>query len=75
MLTAVGADFVDDEPVATRPDAEDALRIAYRGAVLRLAARDLTGSVEVSDVAAELADLAAGDPGGSAGRRQGRPAR
>ena len=38
----------------------DALRVAYRGAVLRLAARDLTGSVEVSDVAAELADLAAG---------------
>jgi len=60
MLTAVGADFLIDEPVATHADAVDALRVAYRGAVLRLAARDLTGSVEVSDVAAELADLAAG---------------
>jgi glutamate-ammonia-ligase adenylyltransferase len=60
MLTAVGADFMVDDPVATRAEASDALRVAYRGAVLRLAARDLTGSVEVSDVAAELADLAAG---------------
>jgi [glutamine synthetase] adenylyltransferase / [glutamine synthetase]-adenylyl-L-tyrosine phosphorylase len=59
MLTAVGADFQSDEPVAGRSDATDALRVAYRGALLRLAARDLTGSVEVSDVAAELADLAA----------------
>ena len=49
MLTAVGADFLIDEPVATHADAVDALRVAYRGAVLRLAARDLTGSVEVSD--------------------------
>jgi glutamate-ammonia-ligase adenylyltransferase len=60
MLTAVGADFMVDDPVATRSDAADELRVAYRGAVLRLAARDLTGSVELSDVAAELADLAAG---------------
>jgi glutamate-ammonia-ligase adenylyltransferase len=60
MLTAVGADFLAAEPVAAGTDAPDALRVAYRGAVLRLAARDLTGSVEVSDVAAELADLAAG---------------
>jgi glutamate-ammonia-ligase adenylyltransferase len=60
MLTAVGADFVAHEPVASGPDTADALRVAYRGAILRLAARDLTGTVEVSDVAAELADLAAG---------------
>jgi glutamate-ammonia-ligase adenylyltransferase len=33
--------------------------VAYRGALVRLAARDLTGAVDVSDVAAELADLAA----------------
>jgi glutamate-ammonia-ligase adenylyltransferase len=60
MLTAVGADFMADEPVATRADAVDALRVAYRGALLRLAARDLTGSADVTHVAAELADLAAG---------------
>ncbi len=60
MLMSVGADFVDDEPVASGEGTADALRVAYRGAILRLAARDLTGTVEVSDVAAELADLAAG---------------
>ena len=38
--------------------AYDALRIAYRRCLLTLAARDLTGSVEVDEVAAELADLA-----------------
>src|SRR4051794_2007124 len=59
LLTAVGADFVDNEPVAAGAGSADALRVAYRGAVLRLAARDLTGHAEVADVAAELADLAA----------------
>ncbi|MDT7571492.1 MAG: [glutamine synthetase] adenylyltransferase / [glutamine synthetase]-adenylyl-L-tyrosine, partial [Actinomycetota bacterium] len=59
LMDAVGADASVTEPVAARPDADDALRVAYRGALLRLAARDLTGSVDVSDVAAELADLAA----------------
>lgn len=59
MLTAVGADASAQDPVAGAVDPADALRVAYRGAVLRLAARDLTGAVDVSDVAAELADLAA----------------
>lgn len=61
LLTAVGAD-----PAAARPRAVgdgtavlDALRVAYRRALLVLAARDLTGSVSVDDATAELADLAA----------------
>jgi [glutamine synthetase] adenylyltransferase / [glutamine synthetase]-adenylyl-L-tyrosine phosphorylase len=48
--------------VAEAPDdlgALDALRVAYRGALLRLAARDLAEDLGVDDVAAELADLAA----------------
>jgi glutamate-ammonia-ligase adenylyltransferase len=60
MLTAVGADPSAEEPIATAANPADALRVAYRGALLRLAARDLTGAANVSDVAAELADLAAG---------------
>ena len=36
-----------------------ALRIAYKRALLRLAARDLTGAAEIDDVMAGLADLAA----------------
>jgi [glutamine synthetase] adenylyltransferase / [glutamine synthetase]-adenylyl-L-tyrosine phosphorylase len=36
----------------------DALRVAYRRRLLRLAARDLAGGLQVDDVAAELADLA-----------------
>jgi glutamate-ammonia-ligase adenylyltransferase len=35
------------------------MRVSYRGALLGLAARDLRGDVDVADVAAELADLAA----------------
>jgi glutamate-ammonia-ligase adenylyltransferase len=38
--------------------AYDALRVAYRRQLLTLAARDLSGAVEVDDVAGELADLA-----------------
>ena len=40
--------------------AEDALRVEYRRLLLRLASRDLTHHLGVDDVAAELADLAAG---------------
>ncbi len=60
MLLAVGADPDDPEPRAAGADAPvlDALRVAYRGAVLLLAAGDLTGAVPVDGVAAELADLA-----------------
>ncbi|HVW81419.1 MAG TPA: bifunctional [glutamine synthetase] adenylyltransferase/[glutamine synthetase]-adenylyl-L-tyrosine phosphorylase [Mycobacteriales bacterium] len=36
----------------------DALRVAYRTCLLRLAARDLCGDVAVDDVAGELSDLA-----------------
>jgi [glutamine synthetase] adenylyltransferase / [glutamine synthetase]-adenylyl-L-tyrosine phosphorylase len=50
LATAVGD--------ATGRTAYDALRVAYRRCLLTLAARDLTASVEVDEVAAELADLA-----------------
>ncbi|MEP7055794.1 MAG: bifunctional [glutamine synthetase] adenylyltransferase/[glutamine synthetase]-adenylyl-L-tyrosine phosphorylase [Actinomycetota bacterium] len=60
LLLAVGAEPGDDQPVA--PAAGDQqlgeLRIAYRTALLRLAARDVSGLLDVADVAAELADLA-----------------
>ncbi|MDQ1689642.1 MAG: [glutamine synthetase] adenylyltransferase / [glutamine synthetase]-adenylyl-L-tyrosine [Frankiaceae bacterium] len=39
-------------------EARDALRVAYRRHLLGLAARDLSGTVELDEVAAELADLA-----------------
>ena len=62
LLRAVGADPRDDDPVATKPDAEavDALRVEYRRVLLRLASRDLTHHLAVDDAAAELSDLAAG---------------
>ncbi|WP_425299399.1 bifunctional [glutamine synthetase] adenylyltransferase/[glutamine synthetase]-adenylyl-L-tyrosine phosphorylase [Nocardioides panacisoli] len=62
LLDAVGADPGDEAPVATVPDAEavDALRVDYRRQLMLLAARDLAHDVRVDDVAAELADLAAG---------------
>ena len=43
---------------ATGRAAYDALRVAYRRQLLTLAARDLSGELEVDDVAGELADLA-----------------
>ncbi|RJK96957.1 bifunctional [glutamine synthetase] adenylyltransferase/[glutamine synthetase]-adenylyl-L-tyrosine phosphorylase [Vallicoccus soli] len=58
LLTAVGADPAAAEPVATAADAADALRVAYRREVLRLAAGDLTGALDLVEVAASLADLA-----------------
>ncbi len=62
LLRAVGADPGDERPVATLEyrAAEDALRVEYRRLLLRLASRDLTHHLGVDDVAAELADLAAG---------------
>ncbi len=62
LLTAVGAEPLEDEPVATLDDAAavDALRVEYRRVLLRLASRDLAHDVGVDDVAAELSDLAAG---------------
>ena len=41
------------------PGGLDALRVAYRRALLKVAARDLTASPDVMDTAGELADLAA----------------
>ncbi|MFI6907368.1 bifunctional [glutamine synthetase] adenylyltransferase/[glutamine synthetase]-adenylyl-L-tyrosine phosphorylase [Nonomuraea sp. NPDC050394] len=59
LLRAVGA-----EPAATEPRASTAtgtlvaLRVAYRGRLLHLAARDLTGQAAPAEVTAELSDLA-----------------
>ncbi|MDP9407359.1 MAG: bifunctional [glutamine synthetase] adenylyltransferase/[glutamine synthetase]-adenylyl-L-tyrosine phosphorylase, partial [Actinomycetota bacterium] len=60
LLTAVGAD-PNSPPTGTGgsrargtgPEVLDALRIAYRRQLLRLAARDLTGALTVEEVAAE----------------------
>ncbi len=60
-------DLDDTRPTAAAIAAEltaagdpDRLRRSYRRLLLRLAARDLGGRLEVDDVAGELADLAAG---------------
>jgi [glutamine synthetase] adenylyltransferase / [glutamine synthetase]-adenylyl-L-tyrosine phosphorylase len=66
LLAAVGAD-PEDPPTGTGgaaarnggADIVAALRVAYRRRLLPIAARDLAGEVEVEQVAAELADLAA----------------
>ncbi|MGN6723695.1 MAG: bifunctional [glutamine synthetase] adenylyltransferase/[glutamine synthetase]-adenylyl-L-tyrosine phosphorylase [Marmoricola sp.] len=60
LLRAVGADPDAPHPTATVKAAEDALRVEYRRVLLRLAARDLAHHMGVDDVAAELAELAAG---------------
>ncbi|GAA2086696.1 bifunctional [glutamine synthetase] adenylyltransferase/[glutamine synthetase]-adenylyl-L-tyrosine phosphorylase [Streptomyces albiaxialis] len=39
-------------------DSPDALRVAYRGALLSIAARDVCGTSDIAETAAELADLA-----------------
>lgn len=64
LLEAVGADAASPAPVAAMhgPDAVAAMRIAYRRALLRIAADDLFSSEPTSlfpEVAAALADLAA----------------
>ncbi len=59
LLTAIGAEHTAAAPVAT--GTEDDLRLAYRRAVLSIAARDLTHPQPTEilpDIAAELADLA-----------------
>lgn len=58
LLRAVGADPGDPLPRASREDALSALRVAYRGHLMHLAARDLTGEAELLAVMAELSDLA-----------------
>ncbi len=61
LLTAVGADPLTEMPVATLTgtSALDAMRVAYRRILVRLASRDLAHHVGVDDVGAELSDLAA----------------
>ncbi|GAB3923854.1 hypothetical protein GCM10027613_34680 [Microlunatus endophyticus] len=59
LLRAVGADPASATPVAGTDG--DPLRIAYRGALVRVAARDLCAPEPIEimpDIAAELADLA-----------------
>ena len=60
VLMSLGADPTQAAPVAAGlvPAAVDALRVAYRDALLGLAARDVGGELDVADVAGELADLA-----------------
>ena len=61
LLTAVGADPESELPRAMPGgrSAADALRVAYRRALLGLAARDLSGAASLEAAAGELADLAA----------------
>ena len=74
LLRAVGADPDDEHPVSTLADpaAVDALRVEYRRWLTLLAARDLAHHMSVDNVAAELADLAAGHARGGA-RDRARP--
>lgn len=60
LLLAVGAEPEDPEPRAgnATTDTLVALRVAYRGRLLHLAARDVTGELSLSEVTAELSDLA-----------------
>lgn len=61
LLQAVGARPEEYAPRAAGDDAgvRDALRVAYRRRLLRIAAADLTAAAAVDDVAARLAELAA----------------
>ncbi|MDH2424621.1 bifunctional [glutamine synthetase] adenylyltransferase/[glutamine synthetase]-adenylyl-L-tyrosine phosphorylase [Sphaerisporangium sp. TRM90804] len=60
LLEAVGADPAEKEPYAVNgsTDTLSALRVAYRGRLLRLAARDVTGQSTFGEVTSELSDLA-----------------
>ncbi|MFI6326467.1 bifunctional [glutamine synthetase] adenylyltransferase/[glutamine synthetase]-adenylyl-L-tyrosine phosphorylase [Nonomuraea sp. NPDC050556] len=58
LLRAVGAERGNPEPRATAADALVALRVAYRGRLLRLAALDVTGEMAFADVTSALSDLA-----------------
>lgn len=60
LLAAIDADPADLMPLA-EPSNSDRLRLGYRRALLRIAARDLISGdplAELAEVAAELADLA-----------------
>ncbi|WP_378790213.1 bifunctional [glutamine synthetase] adenylyltransferase/[glutamine synthetase]-adenylyl-L-tyrosine phosphorylase [Nonomuraea fastidiosa] len=60
LLRAVGAEPDESEPRAQAGgnDALTALRVAYRGRLAHLAARDLTGTLTLQEVTAELSELA-----------------
>ncbi|NHC12503.1 bifunctional [glutamine synthetase] adenylyltransferase/[glutamine synthetase]-adenylyl-L-tyrosine phosphorylase [Motilibacter deserti] len=58
LLSAVGARATDELPVATADHAVDALRAAYRRALLVVAARDLVAERGLPGTAADLAELA-----------------
>ncbi|MEV8630476.1 bifunctional [glutamine synthetase] adenylyltransferase/[glutamine synthetase]-adenylyl-L-tyrosine phosphorylase [Streptosporangium sp. NPDC051023] len=60
LLRAVGAEPEDPEPRASGVGTATlaALRVAYRGRLLHLAARDVLGEVSLAEVTAELSDLA-----------------
>jgi len=60
LLGAVGADPLDDAPVATLAEARamDALRVTYREQLLGIAVRDITGMATVEVIAEWLSDLA-----------------
>lgn len=62
LLQAVGAD--PDAPAPRAAAATDqqlgALRVGYRNLLLGIAARDVSGELDVAEVATELADLAGG---------------
>lgn len=58
LLEAVGASPHAPEPVATAADSADALRVAYRGLLLGIAARDLSGLASMEAVSTWLSDLA-----------------
>lgn len=61
LLRAVGADPDQAEPVAAAGAADDALRLAYRRQLVRVAARDLTdpdASQLLPSLTGELSDLA-----------------
>jgi glutamate-ammonia-ligase adenylyltransferase len=61
LLESVGADPYEAEPIASHSgsDTMSALRVAYRGRLLHLAARDIAGEASLSQITAELSDLAA----------------
>ncbi len=60
LLTAVGADPTCATPIAEPAEpALDRLRVAYRERLLAIAARDLSGELDIELAAAELSDLAA----------------
>ena len=60
LLASVGAHAEDPNPVARGTDESvlDGMRIAYRRALLGIAARDLSGLASMESVAAWLSDLA-----------------